>query len=163
MDCVGDPVAAAELAAEAMRAVNRLTLGPPSPGEPGWSEVGDLYRVIGGLRVLLERLPQAFGQLARHLAEPGTRFLRTDGGTPENPEALVAIAVMVLNAACDDAGLLRPSWPPLRSRSRTCPRSDTVRPLNADATTELVNYSMSTARRSESGVSGCGATSTDKR
>lgn len=90
----------AELAAEALRAVNRLTIGAPAPGVPGWEDVGDLYRLLGELRVLTERLPQALGQLARHLERPrdGT-YYRSDSGTCESPEALVATAVLALEDA----------------------------------------------------------------
>lgn len=55
-----DPASAAEVAAEALRALNRLTIGPPSPGMPGWGQVGDLYRVLGELRVLSERCHKRF-------------------------------------------------------------------------------------------------------
>lgn len=76
-----DPGAAAELAAEAVRAVNRLTLRAPSPDAPCWEEVGDLYRVIGELRVLAERLPQAIDQLCRHLQRPAAGVYHGDSGT----------------------------------------------------------------------------------
>ncbi len=38
------PEAAAELAAEAVRTVNHLTLVAPPPGVPDWEDVADLYR-----------------------------------------------------------------------------------------------------------------------
>lgn len=65
LEVVDDPVGAAELSAGALRAVNCLTLAPSS-ARTGWSEIGDIYRVIGELQVLLDRLPHAFEQLARH-------------------------------------------------------------------------------------------------
>ena len=98
---VQGPGAAADLAAEAVRVVNRLTIGSPSPGLPGWEEVGDLYRVLGELRVLTERLPQALGQLARHLERPRDGiYYRSDSGTCEHVETLVTTAVVAL----EDAG-----------------------------------------------------------
>lgn len=106
IEAVDDPAAAAELSAEALRAVNRLTLGPPSPGKPTWSEISDLYLVIDGLRLLVDRLPQAFAQLASHLEAPGAGTYRSDGGTTESPEALVATAVTMLNTATSDVRLL---------------------------------------------------------
>jgi hypothetical protein len=48
---VTGPVAAAEQAAESLRTVNHLTLRAPAPGTPGWEDIGDLYRVLGELRV----------------------------------------------------------------------------------------------------------------
>jgi hypothetical protein len=52
------PSGAAENAAEALRTLNHLTLAAPTPGAPGWEDVGDVYRVIGELRALADRLPQ---------------------------------------------------------------------------------------------------------
>lgn len=51
-----DPGAAAALAAEALRAVNHLTLAAPSAGVPSWEYVGDLYWVLGEMSLLTERL-----------------------------------------------------------------------------------------------------------
>lgn len=100
MNGVAGPGAAAELAAEALRVVNRLTIGAPSPGVAGWEEVGDLYRVLGELRVHTERLPQALGQLARHLERPRDGiYYRSDSGTCEHAETLVTTAVMALEDA----------------------------------------------------------------
>ncbi len=100
MNEVHGPGAAAELAAEALRAVNRLTIGAPSPGVPGWEEVGDLYRVLGEVRLLTDRLPQVLRQLAQHLERPaGLCSYRTDAGTCESPERLVAAAVLALEDA----------------------------------------------------------------
>ena len=45
------PVDAAEHAAEALRTVNHLTTTAPAPRTPGWEDLGDLYRVLGELRV----------------------------------------------------------------------------------------------------------------
>lgn len=99
-----DPGGAAEMAAEALRALNRLTVAAPSSGAPGWEEVGDLYRVLGELCLLVDRLPQALGQLARHLQHPtGAGWYRADAGTRDSPESLVASAAASLGAAQADA------------------------------------------------------------
>ncbi len=99
LHAVRDPGSAAALAAEALRAVNHLTLAAPSSGVPGWEEVGDIYRVLGELRLLTERLPQAVEQLARHLRRSaGSGCYRSDGGTRESPETLVVRAVVALEA-----------------------------------------------------------------
>ncbi len=94
------PVDAAEQAAESVRAVNHLTLRAPSPGTPGWEEVGDLYRVLGELRVLAERLPQACSQLARHLESPAAgRVYEVDAVADASAEVVVASAVLALRDA----------------------------------------------------------------
>lgn len=94
------PVDAAEQAAESVRAVNHLTLHAPSPGTPGWEEVGDLYRVLGELRVLAERLPQTCSQLARHLETPAAgRAYEVDAMTDAPAEVVVASAVLALDDA----------------------------------------------------------------
>lgn len=90
------PVTAAEMAAESVRSVNHLTLRAPSPGTPGWEDVGDLYQVLGELRVLAERLPQACSQLARHLEG---RLYEVDAMTDEPAEAVVASASLALGDA----------------------------------------------------------------
>ena len=52
------PSAVAESAAEALRTLNHLPLCPPSAEVPGWEDVSDVYRVLGELRLLVERVPQ---------------------------------------------------------------------------------------------------------
>jgi hypothetical protein len=100
LHAVRDPGSAAALAAEALRAVNHLTLTAPYSGVPGWEEVGDIYRVLGELRLLTERLPQAVGQLCRHLQRSaGRECYRSDDGTRESPETLVERAALALEAA----------------------------------------------------------------
>lgn len=59
------------LAAEAIRTLDHLALVAPVCGQPEWEEVGDLYRVVGELGVLVERLPQVCAQVARDLRPPG--------------------------------------------------------------------------------------------
>ena len=94
------PVAAAEQAAESLRTVNHLTLAAPASGMPGWEDVGDLYRVLGELRVLVEHLPQACSQLARHLERPATgRSYEVDAMADEPAEVVVASAVLALDDA----------------------------------------------------------------
>jgi hypothetical protein len=92
------PGAVAELAAEALRAVNHLTLVPPSPATPGWEDIGDIYRVLGEVRVLVDRLPQALGQLADHLTSSADAY-ETDAATNATPAAVVAAAVAGLRSA----------------------------------------------------------------
>lgn len=99
-----DPASAAEVAAEALREVNRLTIGPLSPGLAGWEYVGGLYRVLGELHVLAERLPQALRQLAHQLEQPaGDSAYRSDSANCEPAEALVAAATGALAAAREAA------------------------------------------------------------
>lgn len=95
-----DPGAAAGLAAEAVRALNHLTLAPPSTGTPGWEDVTDLYRVLTEVRVLAERLPQALGQLARHLDATIGSGYRSDSDTDESSEMLVVTTMAALEGAC---------------------------------------------------------------
>ncbi|MEZ5320487.1 MAG: hypothetical protein R2698_00060 [Microthrixaceae bacterium] len=94
------PVDAAEHAAEALRTVNHLTTTAPAPRTPGWEDLGDLYRVLGELRVLAERLPQACGQLARHLERPesGCAY-EVDAMTDKPAPVVVASAVLALEDA----------------------------------------------------------------
>lgn len=100
LHAVRDPGAAAAFAAEALRAVNHLTLGSPSPGVPGWEEVGDLYRVLVELRLVTERLPQAVEQISRHLQRPtGGACYRSDPETRDSADTLVARAAKALDAA----------------------------------------------------------------
>ncbi|MGH9246196.1 MAG: hypothetical protein ACRD29_18175 [Acidimicrobiales bacterium] len=104
LSAVQDPGAAAGVAAEALRALNRLTIAAPSPGVPGWEEVGDLYRVLGELCLVVDRLPQAIDQLCRHLERSvGAGCYRADAGTRDTPEMLVASAAASLGAAQVDA------------------------------------------------------------
>lgn len=103
------PADAAESAAEALRTLNHLTLPAPSPGVPGWEDAGDIYRVLGELRALADRLPQTCDQLAAGLQRLGDRAdWHTDDGTNEHPEAVVADAVEGLQVAgciAEDIGL----------------------------------------------------------
>jgi hypothetical protein len=97
---VTGPVDAAAQAAESLRTVNHLTLAAPAPGTPGWEDVGGLYRVLGELRVLAERLPQACGQLARHLEHPADGCAYEADATTDKPApVVVASAVLALEDA----------------------------------------------------------------
>ena len=94
------PVDAAEHAAEALRTVNHLTIAAPAPSTPGWEDVGDLYRVLGELRVLAERLSQTCGQLARHLQRPAAgRAYEVDAMTDKPTPVVIACAVLALEDA----------------------------------------------------------------
>lgn len=99
------PGPTAEMAAEAVRTLNRLTMVAPAPGALGWEDVADLYRVLAEVRILVERLPQALDQLARHLQRPGGEGYRCDGGTTTTPDDLIAYAVDALGVA--QGGLTR--------------------------------------------------------
>lgn len=69
-DCCHDirePCDAAEQASRAIRMLNHLTLRPPEPGSSGWVGPAAIYRIVAELSLLVERMPQALDQLARHL------------------------------------------------------------------------------------------------
>ena len=68
---IEDPSTMAEIAAEAVRMMNRATLAAPSAGTVGWLDVGDTYRLLGELGVPVDRLPQVCDQLARTFQRPG--------------------------------------------------------------------------------------------
>ena len=78
------PVDAAEQAAESVRAVNHLTLRAPSPGTPGWEDVGDLYRVLDERQrgVADEMLPATVPLLADRIEMENSRNgdMRGPGG-----------------------------------------------------------------------------------
>lgn len=94
----GGPAEMAERAAEAVRSLNHLTLVPPTPGTVAWEHVGDLYRAMAEVRSLVERLPQALGQIAGHLGRSVNAY-EADGGTDLRSEELVIDAVAALEAA----------------------------------------------------------------
>ncbi len=90
---IDDPVVAAEVAAEAVRRMNHLTLAAPTPGTPGWGDIGDMYRLVGELGVLVDRLPQVCDQLARNFQRPALQAgVRADSATTETPAALLCAA-----------------------------------------------------------------------
>ena len=98
------PVGAAGVAAEAIRALNHLTLAAPSVGTPGWEGVDDIYGVIGELRIMADRLPQVCDQLVAGLQRLGEqRAWCTDEGTTEHPDEVVSTAVEHLQVASCDA------------------------------------------------------------
>jgi hypothetical protein len=57
------PAQLADDAAEAIRALNRLT----RTAGPGWEYPADAYDVVGNLLPAIQRLPQLFDQVARHI------------------------------------------------------------------------------------------------
>lgn len=103
------PARAADGAAEALRLLNHLTLATPAEGTPGWEDVGDIYRVVGELRIVVERLPQVCGQLAGGLKRLGERAdWHTDDGTTEHPDEVVSTAIEALEEAgwvAEDVGM----------------------------------------------------------
>lgn len=97
---VPTPVGAAEEAAGALRLLNHLTLAAPTAGTLGWEDIGDVYRVLGELRVVVDRLPQLCGQVVSGLQRLGEcRDWRTDEGTSEHPDEVVSTAVDALQEA----------------------------------------------------------------
>lgn len=94
------PAGAAGRAAEALRTLNHLTLAAPSLGVPGWEDVGDIYRLLGELRAVADRLPQVYDQVTTALQRLGERHdWRTDDGTTEHPDEVAANAVEGLQVA----------------------------------------------------------------
>lgn len=65
-----DPGASAELTAEAARALNHLSLAPPSAGTPWRDNFTDLYRGLVEVRLPPDGsrgAAEVIGQLARHI------------------------------------------------------------------------------------------------
>jgi hypothetical protein len=92
--------AVAEAAAEAVRTLNHLTLAAPSEGTPGWEDVGDLYRVVGEVGLLIDRLPQVLRQIADYLERSADSY-EVDEAAPATAAAMVAGAVLALAHARD--------------------------------------------------------------
>ena len=102
------PSALAESAAEAVRTLNHLTLHAPSAEVPGWEDVSDVYRVLGELRVLVERVPQVLRQVAKHLEQSASSY-EVDDAAPAPAAEMIAAAVLGLRRAQEplsDAGEL---------------------------------------------------------
>ena len=98
------PASVADRAAEALRTLNHLTLGPPAVGVPGWEGVDDVYRVLGELSIISDRLPQVCDQLVAGLQRLGEqRAWRTDEGTTEHPDEVVSTVIEHLQGASCDA------------------------------------------------------------
>jgi len=98
------PAEAADRAAEALRTLNHLTLVAPAAGVSGWEGVGDIYRVIGELRVIVDRLTEVCDQLVAGLLRLGEqREWRTDDGTTEHPDGVVSTAIEHLQVASYEA------------------------------------------------------------
>lgn len=94
------PAAVANSAAEAIRALNHLTMLPLEDGRPGWEEASDIYQVVAELESMAFRLPQLFRQLAKRLDTPpaGSRFA-VDAMTDESAGEIVDRAHRRLLAA----------------------------------------------------------------
>lgn len=86
----------AEQAAEAIRAINHATIST------GGFEASDVYDIVAELAVLTQRLPQAFGQLARIVEQ-----LQANGRVGFDPGSLFASdtadGVLELRAVFDRA------------------------------------------------------------
>jgi hypothetical protein len=76
------PAVLARTAAEAVRALNHLTLGGDGFGQPA-----DAYEVLGELSLTASRLPQLLGQVGTWLASAlaGGRLGCDDGSDPAGP------------------------------------------------------------------------------
>lgn len=102
------PSAVAESAAEAVRTLNHLTLHPPSAEVPGWEDVSDVYRVLGELRLLVERVPQVLRQVAKHIEQSASSY-QVDAAALGPAAEMIAAAVLGLRCAQEplsDAGEL---------------------------------------------------------
>ncbi len=95
-----EPGSVAESAAEAVRTLNHLTLAAPSEGTPGWEDVGNLYRVLGEVGLLVERLPQVLRQVAQHLEQSADPY-EADEAAPATAGEMVAKAVLALGDALE--------------------------------------------------------------
>jgi hypothetical protein len=96
-----DPSAMANAAAEEVRALNHRTLNPAD----AFQEPSDLYDVANGLKLILERLPQALQQLSKGLNRyDDADVLRMDDGS--NPAVGAARALAALQSAQGQAQLL---------------------------------------------------------
>lgn len=96
---------AAEQAAEAIRALNHLTMAPPGTGSPGWEDLADVYAIVGELQVFAQRLPQAFDQLARVLDDTGVVYGTDDDSDPA--DVLLTAGAMLLGARGEAVDLAR--------------------------------------------------------
>jgi hypothetical protein len=95
----------AEAAAEAIRAINHVTLHDAALPYPS-----DAYRLIGELSTLAERLPQALQQTAQRISRwQQAAELGIDPGTvyAGDPDRAAVEAVVGLHAAAIAAGQLR--------------------------------------------------------
>lgn len=87
-------------AAEPLRAVNHLMMATPTKGAVGWEGVGDVYRLVGELSLLVDRQPQALDQITlelRHAEHDGRP--RGDDCAFDSVESLVAGSVRALGCA----------------------------------------------------------------
>jgi hypothetical protein len=99
MDGTSEPDAAAIAngAAEAIRALNHLTL--PADRWPGLTYPSDAYRTLGALSMLADRLPQALEQIAGYLVrEQYWDHIAIEGGEyADDPIAAVSTAARLLH------------------------------------------------------------------
>jgi hypothetical protein len=96
-DVFADPVAAAQAAAEAVRALNHATL----PAAGGLTHPADAQAVLAALGMASARLPQALNQLRRFLDEQVTagRVRVVDGEHAGDPAAMLTEAGHLLDHA----------------------------------------------------------------
>jgi len=93
------PAQLADDAAEAVRAINHLTLRKPT-GE-GWEFPSDAYSVVGNLGTLVMRLPQALEQLTEFVVtlDANDHVRADDGDTGDKLVALQAGTTAAVAAA----------------------------------------------------------------
>lgn len=102
MDNLPTAASAAASAAEAVRALNHHTMqrSPDFPGE----DLADAYAVVGELRVLAQRLPQALGQIGALVEPPraGVVYGSDNADTPDDVLADLMVALGAGTAAADE-------------------------------------------------------------
>lgn len=106
MDNLPTAAIAAASAAEAVRALNHHTMQrrPDGPGE----DLADAYAVIGELRVLSQRLPQALRQIAALVEPPPVGVVYgTDNDHELSPHDLLDDIVLALSQSTALADELR--------------------------------------------------------
>lgn len=100
-----DPARYADVAAEALRALNHTT----RPGSTGLHTPADVYDTLAGLELLTARLPQVLTQLQAFLEREHAagRVQVVDGPHTGDPAALLAATTHELSAAAVTAASLR--------------------------------------------------------
>ena len=94
---------AAHVAAEAVRRLNHLTLDPPASADG--NVLGTSCAVLGELRLLARRLPQALGQLA-DLLEHRERDVGLGVDNDDDPAVVLTDVAVALRGARRDAEAL---------------------------------------------------------
>jgi hypothetical protein len=100
----GESARQADVAAEALRRLNLAT----QPCGDGLTGPADVYDALGGLELLAARLPQAFIQLHRFLADEHAagRLLIVDGPHAGDPATFLMATTCEIEQAVEAAGSL---------------------------------------------------------